>query len=308
MLLPLAVAVPLAAAAVQEIAATAGIRMLVVKGAAAEGQGLRPEGRPADVDVMVAPRDVPALLSVLEPRGWSPRPEDNRLGVFPEHSITLMHPQWPCDLDVHHRYPGLDAADPERAFDRLWTDHVDVEIAHWPVPVPDRSAHAVIVALTSLREPWDERAAGQLRYLVDEVLDTPERRSRFIEVGLELHAGPALRPLLEELAPKRDWSGLPAPDEDWLLYRHSRESATVRLASLAQARGLERLRQLWEALAPSRTALASQDLAIAEADLRRLWLARWRRLRRGARAIPTVLEDYRSYQLHRAGTTKGRRR
>ncbi|WP_249214281.1 FHA domain-containing protein, partial [Micrococcus luteus] len=42
------------------------------------------------------------------------------------------------------------------------------------------------------------------------------------------------------------------------------------------ARGLDRVRHLWEALAPSRTALASQDLSVADAGLRSLWLARWR--------------------------------
>lgn len=304
--LPLVRAIPLAAAAVQEIASAAGLRTLLIKGVAAEVQLLRPVGRPSDVDVLVAPGDVEPLLHAVRGQGWVPRPDDNHLGIFPEHSVTFMHPQWPCDLDVHHRYPGLDARDPERAFDRLWSDHAEVEVAHWPVAAPSRAAHAVILALTSLREPWNERGARRLRFLVDEVLVTPELRDRFIEVGLELNAGAALAPLLRELAPERDWSGLPAPDDDWLLYTHSRESATLRLASLAQARGLEWVRQLWDALAPSRTALASQDLSVADADLRSLWLARWRRLGRGVRAIPTVLKDYRRYRRLREGVTKGR--
>ncbi|MCV7514032.1 nucleotidyltransferase family protein [Micrococcus luteus] len=306
--LPLSQAIPLAAAAVQEAAAAAGVRALVIKGVTAEVQLLRPAGRPTDVDVLVAPGDVAPLLHALRGQGWVPRPDDNHLGIFPEHSVTVMHPQWPCDLDVHHRYPGLDAHAPKRAFDRLWSDHAEVEVAHWPVAAPSRAAHAVILALTSLREPWDRRADGQLRFLVDEVLVTPELRDRFIEVGLELNAGAALAPLLQDLCPDRDWSGLPAPDDDWLLYTHSRESATLRLAGLAQARGLDRVRHLWEALAPSRTALASQDLSVADAGLRSLWLARWRRLRRGVRAIPTVLEDYRSYRRLREGVVKGRLR
>nr|WP_087134586.1 nucleotidyltransferase family protein [Micrococcus lylae] len=303
--LPLRDAVGLAAALAVESADRVGARALLLKGEAAMVQGLRPVGQPSDVDLLIEPQELAALEGELRRLGWRRRPEDDQLKVFPHHSVTLLHDDWPCDLDVHTRYPGIDPAASADAFAHLWQSRETVEVAHWPVPVPRRPEHAVIIGLTALREPWDERCQRHRQHLVQVLVQDPELRSHLLEAAEALSATSALLPLLQELGLGPVEADVPPPDREWLLYTHARVPATLRLVRLVEASGRERLRMLADALAPSRTAMASQDLGLETAGRAQLWRARLSRLRRGLRTAPAMLRDFRAYRRARTTTSGG---
>lgn len=148
--LALAEAVPLASALVDHTASRAGVRTLLIKGASLEHHGLRPPRTSADVDVLVDPVGLDDLLAALAGLGWKRRSD-----VFPTqrdapHAITLVHPEWPCDLDVHRFFPGF-LADPAAVFDALWTSSTRIRIAHVLCRIPDAVHSALIYKLNLLR-------------------------------------------------------------------------------------------------------------------------------------------------------------
>ncbi|MBK6886830.1 MAG: nucleotidyltransferase family protein [Tetrasphaera sp.] len=162
--LTLAEATDLAAGLVASSAAESGIDALVVKGRYAAEQGLRPVRTASDVDVLVRVDDCPRIIKVLERKGWSPRPVDPDDAIFPHHSIPLIHPGWPCDIDVHTNFPGCDAH-PDAVFDALFARRVPAEAAASPIWIPDATATALIMALHSLRTPRGDPELSDLQFV-----------------------------------------------------------------------------------------------------------------------------------------------
>ncbi|MBO0982886.1 nucleotidyltransferase family protein [Rathayibacter sp. SD072] len=169
-------AVHLAHALAAHLAESQGVRALFIKGPTAHAQGIRERRVSSDVDVIVHPLDVDAFVTALTGHGWRVRPERFAPRAYPVHSITLFHPRWPCDIDVHDRYPGF-FADPERVFDVLWEARESVEIAHRGVTVPSPMAGAIIVALHALKDPLLARSASEARGVIALLgsLDEPSR-------------------------------------------------------------------------------------------------------------------------------------
>ena len=80
--------------------------------------GLRSHVRAGtDVDVIVRPSGVDALMATLAEHGWRVETTFDAGSAF-DHAANLFHESWGL-LDVHRHYPGMDR-DPAHAFDRLW--------------------------------------------------------------------------------------------------------------------------------------------------------------------------------------------
>ncbi|AAT89622.1 hypothetical protein Lxx18920 [Leifsonia xyli subsp. xyli str. CTCB07] len=118
--MPLSAAVPLAHALVREVAERNGIRILFVKGPVLAAQGLRAPRVSVDVDVWADPARFDDLIAALREFGWTRRAESRSWQLFITHSVTLVRSGWPCDIDVHDRFPGA-FADPQLVFETLWT-------------------------------------------------------------------------------------------------------------------------------------------------------------------------------------------
>ncbi len=147
---PTSVRVRLAHAAVQRIAEAHGVDLLHVKGPAVAA-GLRPwAGGGSDVDVIVRPDDVPALMAALHAHGWRVEATFEEGSAF-EHAATLFHPSWGL-LDVHRTYPGMDH-DPAGAFAVLWEGRGSTDIGHVACPVPDPLAQSLVLLLHAARTP-----------------------------------------------------------------------------------------------------------------------------------------------------------
>ncbi|MFL6170237.1 MAG: nucleotidyltransferase family protein [Ornithinibacter sp.] len=147
---PLRVRVELAHAAVQALAERAGVDVLHVKGPAVH-PGLRDSGRAGtDVDVIVRPSGVEALMGALRAHGWRVETTFDAGSAF-DHAANLYHPSWGL-LDVHRHYPGMDR-DPAGTFDRLWADRTCMALAHVSCAVPDPIAQSLVLLLHAARTP-----------------------------------------------------------------------------------------------------------------------------------------------------------
>jgi Uncharacterised nucleotidyltransferase len=170
---PLPVRVELAHAAVQALAEDAGVDVLHIKGPAVQ-RGLR--GRVtggSDVDVIVRPSGVDRLVAALTAHGWRVETTFDAGSAF-DHAANFFHESWGL-LDVHRHYPGMDR-DPAAAFERLWSTHGTVDLAHVPCPVPDPLAQSLVLLLHAARTPHGD---GPHPDIAPNWTDrTPEERDR----------------------------------------------------------------------------------------------------------------------------------
>lgn len=143
-------AVELSHAWVSELAAAHGIRALIIKGPTLARQGLREERVSADTDVLIEPQRFAEFCDLVVAVGWRERPSLLIAEHTSSHSRTFVREGWPCDLDVHHRFPGF-LAEPDDVFDALWARRTTLEFAHQGCAVTDRAGSALILALHSLR-------------------------------------------------------------------------------------------------------------------------------------------------------------
>lgn len=132
-------------ALVASIARDHGIPLIFIKGPVLHRQGLREREHSGDVDVWVSPSRSEDLATLLEPWGWLRAP-DVWSGLPVNHSVTLRPGNWGCELDIHHHFPGVAAAE-ELAFTVLERQTTLQEFASVMISVPKRSAHAVVEAL-----------------------------------------------------------------------------------------------------------------------------------------------------------------
>lgn len=147
---PLPVRVELAHAAVQVLAEQAGVDVLHIKGPAVQ-PGLRTAtGTGTDVDVIVRPSGVDALLAALAAHGWRVETGFETGSAF-DHAANFFHDSWGL-LDVHRHYPGMDR-DPEHAFERLWGSRGSIELAHVRCAVPEPIAQSLVLLLHAARTP-----------------------------------------------------------------------------------------------------------------------------------------------------------
>ncbi|WP_461187580.1 nucleotidyltransferase family protein [Arthrobacter sp. Z4-13] len=275
-------------ALVSRIADSMGIRAFFIKGPASVTQGLRPPKISADVDVFVAPSDLAAMLQGLRERGWRERPVDPDSKTFPKHSVTVDHPEWPCCIDVHFRFPGMENI-PGDTFKSLWADTEDFEVAGQKVRVPSKPLGILILALHALRSPQLPASLQELGFLAD----LTERESHAVAI-LDISAATgslaAIRPFLEDLLPKTAMLDWPEASMEWHNLVMAKEPGSARLIAIGQAPLKDRPRMLFRAVFPRPEVFLGANI-YADMSFRgriRQHQTRWARF---LRAAPQVVRD-----------------
>ncbi|PQZ87718.1 hypothetical protein CQ018_17385 [Arthrobacter sp. MYb227] len=259
--------VELSAALTATLASGADLRVLFIKGPAAVAAGVRPQRASADIDVLVHPEDTNKLLALLAERGWKKRPFADGVGI-PMHSHTLYHPNWPSDIDVHFRFPGLDA-DPGESFDVLAQNCANHSFSGVSAPTPCHAGMALIQithALRNLHLEDSRSSASQKDYAF--LLDQTEslRWEELLAVMKGTKSLAAMKPFLYEAYPTlaRDLV-FPTPSEDWQSRTATRYRGTHRLVLLQRASWRNKPAIIYRSLFPPREHLAAKNLELLDA-------------------------------------------
>src|SRR5512139_1177657 len=276
-------------ALVERVAEDAGIRVLFIKGPILAMQGLRPERPSVDVDVLVDPARFEEMQERLRGYGWRIDVPSTGAHVMTFHSKAYRHDNWPCEIDVHDRFPGF-FADPQEVFEQLWARHTTATIAGREVPCPDVLGNAAIAALHALRDPTYERSRRDLAYMagaLGETLDDAGLHD-LAELAAATGAADTMRPFLDELGAPRIGVGSTAQKDlqAWRIRTHSSGVKTVPyLYQLQHAPKRRWLPILWHALV-----LTEAEIRKAQPDAEPgglgLLRARLRRLRWGVGDLP----------------------
>lgn len=289
--LALSDAVPLAHALVDRVASESGVRLLFIKGPAAVEQGLRAPRGSLDVDALVDPSRRDLLAERLSGLGWVDEHPYTSPTVLEMHSTTHRHQGWPCELDLHDRFPGF-FADAQEVFERLWGRRRTVTVAAHEIVCPDPAGQALVLALHALRDPHDPSKAHELASLVERVRGAFSEDSLrdLAELARDLGAADTAAPFLDRVAAPSLGRGSTDPTDlrAWLLRTQPRASTAVSwVHELRRLPWRRRPAYLWYA-----AWLSDVELRLAEPNLApgRLPLlgARARRLRRGLAALPAA--------------------
>ncbi|HRW17352.1 MAG TPA: nucleotidyltransferase family protein [Dermatophilaceae bacterium] len=267
--LPAAVRVRFAHAALQRIGIERGVRMLHVKGPAADPT-LRGRASPgSDADLLVHPADLGALAAGLRSAGW--REVTDFAGSPFGHASNWWHPHWGY-ADVHRSFPGLTVA-PAVAFERLWAQRHTVELASTACDVPSRSAQALLLLLHAARGEGIEQAARE-RIEVWGALDAAEI-AEVEQLADVLRAQTALAAARGELERFRE-----APDYAlWASFGTASSPRERWLARWRSTHGVDRIRLVASSLVVRRSVLESSlGRPATRADVAREYLARVRRI------------------------------
>lgn len=273
---PLATSVDLAHAWTSWLLEVEGIRALFIKGPGLSHHGLRQPRVSSDVDVLVSPAHAGRFVEALRRNGWVEREERSERAIYVAHSITLIHESWPCDIDVHHTFPGF-LADPQETFDALWARRVELTLAHRAVPVPDRLGSLLIVGLHALRSRnTDPRHGRELDYLLTRVPIDDDERAELSALAIATGCDRTLRTVLTALdvPPPADPSvsrGDAAALREWELRVASGASTGYMwLTMLRRQRGIAALRTARSAIWPKRAELLRMRPEAADTVLGRL--------------------------------------
>lgn len=199
--LPTAIRVHLAHAAIQAIATSCSADILHIKGPALDASllptrtltdplsgGSFSEAVPrqsTDADVLVRPSHVARLMGVLSQHGWSIVTRFETGSAF-EHAASLWHLTLGY-VDVHRRFPGVQLP-PEAAFDKLWAERHTVELAHAECCVPSVEAQRLILLLHAARGGGLRHPDAQLTWLST----SDEQQARTLALASEFRADVAL--------------------------------------------------------------------------------------------------------------------
>lgn len=276
-------AVALGTALVAHVAQAQGIRALIVKGPLATQLSIRPEESSSDVDVIVEPQSFDQLVQKLATFGWQERYNfPGHPQIVDQHSVSLSHSQWPCDIDIHHTWPGF-FVDSECAFDRLWAAKTELSIAHQPVFLPGLDHHCLIMALHALREPHSTRGRSQypfiLEFLRKQYLGTSKEQDLIREIE-ELDCVYPLAPLIEDLGLDLEVN-MVAPEAMRLWnIRSQHQPSLTWVFAFTEAPILKKPSVIWRAVFPHKAALrykfpelTSQRFGLFKAWWKRLFLA-----------------------------------
>lgn len=292
--LTLSEAVPLAHALVDRIAREREVRVLFIKGPTALAQGLREPRVSLDVDALVDPERRHLLAERLTELGWVDEHPYTSPTVLPMHSLTHRHRAWPCELDLHDRFPGF-FVEPQAVFERLWEGRVDVTVAAREIPCPEPAGQALVLALHALRDPHDPSKAAELAQLAERVTEgaTPSSLRGLAELARDLGAADTAAPFLDQVgAPPLGRGSTRADDlRAWQLRTQPADVTGVSwVHELRRLPWYRRPGYLWYAatLSDVEIRLAHPGLAPGRLPLLR---ARLRRLRRGLAALPDAVRS-----------------
>jgi hypothetical protein len=295
--LALSEAVPLAHALVSRIASDLEVRILFIKGPTAQLQGLRLPRSSVDVDALVDPERRHLLADRLTGLGWVDEHPYTSPTLLPMHSLTHRHPSWPCELDLHDRFPGF-FAEPQVVFERLWEGRATVEVAAQAIPCPDRTGQALVLALHALRDPHDPGKAAELTSLVDRVGEVadPAFLRDLAELAHDLGAADTAAPFLDRVgAPAVGRGSTRAADlRAWQLRTEPDASVVGWVDELRRLPWRRRPQFLWYAAFLTEDELRLDDPGLPEGR-RAVAGARIARLRRGLGALPRALRRLRRH-------------
>ena len=193
------------------VAQKCGARCLVIKGPTLHVQGLRDRTHSGDVDLLVDPARVDEFVQAMTAWGWRLRPNPMRDTPLP-HSHTLVPQTWGCEIDAHFRIPGI-AAQPQDAFESLWSQTVERTFAGVRGFTPNPAAHALIQALT-LARPAPGAKAQPLHEGAVEVLRRGATDAT-LRLAVELQAHGALQKELRAVFTAEQVPVAPPPN-DWV--------------------------------------------------------------------------------------------
>ncbi|MFC4139910.1 nucleotidyltransferase family protein [Microbacterium sp. GCM10011525] len=146
----------IAHALVSSLARDLGVRALSIKGPVADHYQLRSPRVAADADILVEPSRFSELCESLQQRGWHKRVGRATPVLLPQHSVTYIHSDWPCDIDVHWMFPGFFRS-VDSAFDALWIGRSSLQLAGQEVAIPSRAGAAVVAGLHARRSSRSNR-------------------------------------------------------------------------------------------------------------------------------------------------------
>lgn len=217
-----------------------GVRLLHIKGLAAEAVLPVGRGLSADVDLLVEParyREYVALLQSLA----TTQVVDDAGRSSEAHAIEIVSHGLSVSLDVHGHFPGY-RADPATVFDVLHRRSVPVSFGGWECACLDRVGLAVLGVVHAARNPPGSRSGRMALHRWD-LLDDDEQ-TEALELIVELQAQGAASTVIgyHAKASRRDIA---------LFLAHQRRArpATLWLLTLISTRGLRgRLNVLRRAL------------------------------------------------------------
>jgi hypothetical protein len=275
-------------ALVSRVAESLGIRAFFIKGPGSVMQGLRKPKTSTDVDVFVAPSSLENMLQGLRERGWRERPVDSGSRTFPKHAVTLNHPEWPCCIDVHFRFPGMEspAAD---CFEVMWVNTERLDLAGLQVLVPSAALGILILALHALRSPQLPACQQELDFLAH-LAERPSQATSLLEIAAATGSLAAMRPFLEDLIPQTAVPEWPQPSREWRNRLMAKEPGSARLIAVLQAPWHEKPKMLWQAVSPRPEVFLSGNIYADMSLLGRALQhrARWARFLRSA---PQLVRD-----------------
>ena len=279
-------------ALVARVADSLGLRAFFIKGPASVIQGLRLPKVSTDVDVFVSPADIQPLLASLQERGWRERTADLDGMVFPKHSVTVNHPSWPCHIDIHFRFPGMER-DAAATFDAMWLHTEFLELAGQEVRVPSKALGITLLALHSLRAPHLQASQQELAFLTD-LAGRESHADTVLAISVATGALAAMRPFLERLAAGPTSDIWPQASTEWRNRQFTKEPGSARIIAILQAPLRNKPAMLRAALLPPDSVYLSQDpyADLSPAGRLRAYGARWGRF---LRAAPRLARDLVSF-------------
>jgi hypothetical protein len=294
-------AVPLAHAVVDRVARDHGVRVIFVKGPIAVMQGLRTARESVDVDVLVHPPGLEKLISALGVAGW----DDEQVYGTPTaatYSRTIRHARWPCELDLHVRFPGFLAA-PEKIFERLWTRHDTAVVAACELPCLDRTAQALLLAVNALRDPGAPDKRLELEDLVQRVRESFDATdlTDLAELAQAVGAVETAAPFLQLVGavPRAAGDADPTGLRAWRMRTQPEWRVATWLDDLRATPKRRWPRYVWYAVMLTETELRNAEPQLPPGR-RAVLGARLRRIRRGVRAAPGAWRSVR--KLDRDGS------
>jgi hypothetical protein len=287
-------AVLLAHPLVARLADQVDVRVLFIKGPTAVAVGARPSRPSSDVDVLVQPDGFEGLCGAFERAGWQLRAPIGTLkhaaDLAFDHSAHFIHPDWPCDVDLHYLFPGF-LSDPAEVFEALWDRHDVVDIAGREVPSPGLLGQALVVGLHALRDPDRTYSQADLAHLQARLSTLSERDRRGLR---DLARATGSSGSASELLLTANVVPAPLDDDerarlaDWHRRQAGLGSSTAWLAELRRAPWRAKPGVLRLAVLPPRHFLMSSHLApcASRSTIAVLHVRRWAR---GLRALPRAV-------------------